>query len=146
MSKSLRSSYCLYVVELAPAVWKTQQKIRKANPQYKPETGKGCLYVGMTSSTPAERFRAHKRGGLSSASVVKDYGCYLRPKLYERYARMSQGDAEEMEPYLAERLRRKGFAVWPIKPGGAFTMDGGPTHERPASQRRRHVPKLRPVR
>ena len=143
---SPRRSYCLYVVELAPAVWKTQQRIRKANPQYKPETGNGCLYVGMTSSTPAERFKAHKRGGLSSASVVKDYGCYLRPKLYERYARMSQADTEEMEPYLAERLRRKGCAVWPIKPGGAFTMNSQTGARTPSRRSTLSRSKVRPVR
>lgn len=130
-----KHTYCLYVVELVPAVWKTQKRMREANPRYNPDAGKGCLYVGMTSATPAERFKTHKKGVLSSALVVKDYGCSLRPDLYKTYARMSREDAEEMEPYLAERLRKKGFAVWPVKPGGAFTMDA--PAERPPRRRRR---------
>jgi hypothetical protein len=124
MSPKAKHTYCLYVVELVPAVWRTQKRMREANPRYNPDTGKGYLYVGMTSATPAERLRTHKKGVLSSAAVVRDYGCALVPSLYETYARMTKEDAEEMEPYLAERLRKKGYAVWPIKPGGAFTMEG----------------------
>jgi len=99
--------------------------MRKANPRYNPLTGNGFLYVGMTSHTPEERFAIHKEGGMLSAPVVRRYGRELRPRLYQAYVRMSQSDAEEMERYLADRLRKKGYAVWPVKPGGAFTMNGG---------------------
>jgi hypothetical protein len=68
----------------------------------------------------------HKEGGQLSAPVVRKFGRELRPKLYSAYERMSLADAEEMESYLAERLRKKGYAVWPVKPGGAFTMNGAP--------------------
>lgn len=98
--------------------------MRKSNPRYNPLTGPGFLYVGMTMYTPEERFETHKAGGKLSSTVVKKYGRRLRPTLYRAYKRMSFADAEEMEVYVAERLRKKGYAVWPVKPGGAFSMNG----------------------
>jgi hypothetical protein len=116
-------SYCLYVVDLDPRVWRERKKMRDANPRFNPLTGKGFLYVGMTSSTPEKRFKIHMAGGIHAAPVVTRYGRYLRPKLYNMYERMEKlSDAEEMEVYLAGKLRRQGFAVWPVKEGGAFTM------------------------
>ena len=47
-----------------------------------------CLYVGMTSKSPKERFEQHKSGYRSkkghkiSSSIVEKYGLYLRPSLY----------------------------------------------------------------
>lgn len=128
--------YCVYVIELVPAVWKTQKRMRDANPRYVPESGKGYLYVGMTSGTPAERLRKHKAGKQTAAAVVRDYGCTLVPKLYEQYKRMSKEDAEEMEPYIAARLRKLGYAVWPIKPGGAFTMEAAEPPRRRGRRKR----------
>ena len=122
--RSRRKTHVIYVVELDARVWRERATIRKANPKYNPLTGAGFLYVGMTSHTPEERFAIHKAGGMLSAPVVRRFGVGLRPRLYQAYAKMSQEDAEEMEPYLADRLRRKGYAVWPVKPGGAFTMNG----------------------
>jgi len=61
---------------------------------------------------------------MTSAPVVRIFGRYLRKRLYSGYKRMSRKDAEEMEPYVAERLRKKGYAVWPVKEGGLFTMNG----------------------
>lgn len=119
-----RGTHCLYVVNLDPRVWKERATIRNANPRYLPLTGKGFVYVGMTSRTPEERLAVHKKGGQLSAPVVRRFGRSLEPRLYASYKRMSQRDAEEMERYLAGRLRRKGYAVWPVKPGGAFTMNG----------------------
>lgn len=119
-----RGTHCLYVVDLDPRVWKERATIRNANPRYLPLSGKGFVYVGMTSRTPERRLDIHKKGGMLSAPVVKRFGRHLRPRLYQAYERMSRKDAEEMERYLADRLRRKGYAVWPVKPGGAFTMNG----------------------
>lgn len=127
-----KRTYCVYVVDLDPRVWQERATMRKANPRYSPLAGAGFLYVGMTSHTPEERFAVHKAGGELSAPVVRRFGRYLRPRLYQAYKRMSQADAEEMERYLAERLRRKGYAVWPVKPGGAFTMNNSPANRRPA--------------
>ena len=120
-----KKTYCVYVVDLDPAVWRDRPKMRKSNPRYNLFSGPGFLYVGMTMYTPEERFETHKTGGKLSSPVVRKYGIRLRPTLYRAYKRMSMTDAEEMEVYVAERLRRKGYAVWPVKPGGAFSMNGG---------------------
>jgi hypothetical protein len=119
-----KKTHRLYVVDLDPKVWRDRATMRRANPKYSPLTGKGCVYVGISAHTPEERFEIHKAGGLHSAPVVRRFGRYLRPRLYQAYQRMTQADAEEMEPYLADRLRKKGYAVWPVTPGGAFTMNG----------------------
>jgi hypothetical protein len=76
----------------------------------------------MTIHTPEERLAIHLEGGRNSASVVARFGRCLRPQLYKAYERMSKADAEEMERYLAGRLRKLGYAVWPVKEGGAFTI------------------------
>ena len=117
-------TYCIHVVDLDPAVWRERPRMRKSNPRYSPLTGPGFLYVGMTMYTPEERFETHKAGRKLSSPVVRKYGRRLRPTLYRAYKRMSLADAEEMEVYVAERLRKKGYAVWPVKPGGAFSMNG----------------------
>jgi predicted GIY-YIG superfamily endonuclease len=122
--KKPRGTHAIYVVDLDPNVWQKRATMRKANPRYMPLTGKGYLYVGATSKTPEARFEVHKEGGLYSAPVVRIFGRYLRKRLYSGYKRMSRKDAEEMEPYVAERLRKKGYAVWPVKEGGLFTMNG----------------------
>jgi hypothetical protein len=119
-----KKTWCVYVVDLDKAVWRDRPKMRKSNPRYNRLTGPGFLYVGMTMHTPKERFDTHKAGGKLSSPVVKKYGLRLRPTLYRAYKRMSLADAEEMEVYVAERLRKKGYAVWPVKPGGAFSMNG----------------------
>ncbi|MEO8456317.1 MAG: hypothetical protein ABI559_00765 [Chloroflexota bacterium] len=139
-AKIRRGTHRIYVVDLDPNVWHKRATMRKANPRYMPITGKGYLYVGATSKTAEERFAIHKAGGLHSAPVVRIFGRYLRPRLYAGYKRMSRKDAEVMEPYVAERLRKKGYAVWPVKEGGLFTMQKGapprPTTGRSRQRRR----------
>jgi hypothetical protein len=125
----VKRTYCVYVIELDSKVWRLRAKMRQANPKYKPLLGKGCLYVGMTVYTPEKRFLTHMDGGRNAAKVVHRFGKHLRPRLYQQYKRMSQRDAEEMERYLAERLRKRGYAVWPVREGGAFTMDSGLSNE-----------------
>ena len=79
-----------------------------------------CLYVGMTSKTPAERFSQHKTGYINnkghklSAYIVEKYGTYLRPSLYEliNLKSMTRQEALKMEKKLSLDLRRKGYAVW----------------------------------
>src|SRR6476646_3584549 len=57
--KSLaRSVYRVYVVELSKRVFTEDWKFRAANPQFNGVLE--CLYVGMTSKTPAERFKQQK--------------------------------------------------------------------------------------
>lgn len=113
-----RLTYRVYVVELSKKVFTENAKFRAANPQFNGVLE--CLYVGMTSKTPAERFHQHKTGYVNekghklSASIVQKYGGYLRPSLYEHVnlQPMSRQQALRMEQKLALDLRRKGYAVW----------------------------------
>ena len=55
----------------------------------------------------------NKKGQNLSASIVKKYGCYLRPSLYEQIPPFSaRKEALQMEKELALELRRKRYAVW----------------------------------
>lgn len=113
-----RVTYSVYVVELSKRVFTENAKFRAANPQFNGVLE--CLYVGMTSKTPAERLRQHKTGYINkkghklSASIVLQYGRYLRPSLYEHINAkpMTQEQALLMEEKLALDLRRQGYAVW----------------------------------
>lgn len=108
--------YTVYVIELSRKVYTEDRKFREANPQFNGVLE--CLYVGMTSKTPQERFKQHKTGALSkkghdlSAAIVKKYGRYLRPSLYQDIGPLSRKEALEVEKGLALELRRKGYAVW----------------------------------
>ncbi|WP_273567260.1 ribose-5-phosphate isomerase [Maribacter halichondriae] len=112
-----KTQYQIYVVELHKKVFTENRKFREANPQFNGVLE--CLYVGMTSKTPKERFEQHKKGALSkkghnlSSSIVKKYGGYLRPSLYNHIPPMSsRAEALKMEEKLALELRRKRYAVW----------------------------------
>jgi predicted GIY-YIG superfamily endonuclease len=113
-----RFVYQVYVVELSKKVFSENWKFRSANPQFNGVLE--CLYVGMTSKTPAERLKQHKTGSLStkghnlSSSIVRKYGTYLRPSLYDHINAkpMTRAQALAMESRLALELRRKGYAVW----------------------------------
>lgn len=110
--------YQVYVVELSKRVFTENTKFRAANPQYNGVLQ--CLYVGMTSKTPKERFMQHKTGYVNkkgnklSANIVQKWGTYLRPSLYDHINQktMSRKEALIMEEKLALELRRKGYAVW----------------------------------
>ena len=111
------AQYRVYVVELSKRVFTEDRRFREANPQFNGVLE--CLYVGMTSKTPKERYLQHKRGTLSkkgyklSAAIVQKYGSYLRPSLYEHIHPLStRAAALKMEEQLALELRRKGYAVW----------------------------------
>lgn len=112
------ATYRVYVIELSKRVFTENARFRAANPQFNGVLE--CLYVGMTSKTPAERFLQHKNGLLSkkghnlSAAIVRKYGSYLRPSLYDEInARpMTREEALRMEAKLAGDLRKKGYAVW----------------------------------
>lgn len=113
-----RLTYRVYVVELSKRVFTENWRFRAANPQFNGVLE--CLYVGMTSKTPAERFKQHKTGYVNknghklSAYVVQKYGAYLRPSLYEHInsTPMTREQALKMEEKLALDLRRQGYAVW----------------------------------
>ncbi|MEO6723189.1 MAG: ribose-5-phosphate isomerase [Ferruginibacter sp.] len=111
-------TYRVYVVELSKKVFTEDWKFRAANPQFNGTLE--CLYVGMTSKTPAERLQQHKTGYINkkghklSANVVEKYGIYLRPSLYENLnvKAMNREEALALEKKLAWDLRRQGYAVW----------------------------------
>ena len=111
-----KKNYSVYVIELSRKVYSENRKFRKANPQYNGVLQ--CLYVGMTSRSPAERFRQHKTGYKSkkghkiSSTLVEKYGLYLRPSLYRDLNPMTKEEAAEQEDTLGKALRRKRYAVW----------------------------------
>lgn len=111
-----KTTYSVYVIELNKKVWTDSWKFRNANPQYRGDLE--CLYVGMTSLSPQERYKKHKTGAKSkkghkiSSYFPEKYGTFLRPSLYRKYNPLSRTDAAKMEKRLAEDLKRKGYAVW----------------------------------
>lgn len=112
------SGYKVYVVELSKKVFSENRRFREANPQFNGVLE--CLYVGMTSKTPKERFEQHKtgyrnrKGHKLSSYFVQKYGSYLRPSLYNHINMkpMNREQALKMEEKLAWELRRQGYAVW----------------------------------
>jgi hypothetical protein len=116
MNKGAVKRHSVYVVELSKKVWSENRKFREANPQYNGVLE--CLYVGMTSHSPQERYRKHKTGHRTkkghkvSSYFVEKYGTFLRPSLYNKYNPLTREEAPKMERALALDLRRKGYAVW----------------------------------
>lgn len=109
--------YRIYVVELSKRVFTENTKFRKANPQFNGVLE--CLYVGMTSKTPKERFIQHKSGYRNkkgykiSSNIVEKYGTYLRPSLYNHIGPITtRHEALKMEESLTLELRRQRYAVW----------------------------------
>ena len=112
-----KAQYRVYVIELSKRVFTENAKFRAANPQFNGVLQ--CLYVGMTSKTPIERFKQHKTGFRNkkgyklSSNIVQKYGMYLRPSLYNHLEPFpTRSEALEMEEKLALELRRKRYAVW----------------------------------
>ena len=60
--------YQVYVVELSRRVFTENIKFRTANPQFNGVLQ--CLYVGMTSKTPIERFKQHKTGYVNAKKAT----------------------------------------------------------------------------
>lgn len=112
-----KTQYRIYVIELRKKVFTENTRFRMANPQFNGVLE--CLYVGMTSKTPKERFEQHKTGYMNkkghklSSKIVQKYGSYLRPSLYNHIDPIgSRAEALKMEEIVALELRRKGYAVW----------------------------------
>lgn len=112
-----KTQYRIYVVELSKKVFTENRKFREANPQFNGVLQ--CLYVGMTSKTPKERFTQHKtgyrnkKGNKLSSNIVEKYGTYLRPSLYNHIDPITTRlEALQMEEALALSLRRQRYAVW----------------------------------
>lgn len=102
-------SYFVYVIELDAAV-RQSGRFRRANPGL--SAGADCFYVGSSVREPVLRFAQHKED-YKSNRFAREFGLRLRPDLFEQYNPIpSRRDAEELEEYLAGRLRSKGFGVW----------------------------------
>jgi len=112
-----KTVYRVYVIELSKKVFSQNRKFRDANPQFNGVLQ--CLYVGMTSKTPKERFEQHKSGYVNkkghklSATIVEKYGLYLRGSLFQHIDPVTnRTEALKLEEQLALELRRQGYAVW----------------------------------
>jgi|TARA_R110002110_G_scaffold35008_20_gene118573 hypothetical protein len=74
-----KGQYHIYVIELSKKTFKESSKFRAANPQFNGVLQ--CLYVGMTSKSPKERFLQHKsgyrnkKGHKISSNIVEITGC-----------------------------------------------------------------------
>jgi predicted GIY-YIG superfamily endonuclease len=102
-------AYRVYVIELRPEVM-GRKKVADENADRRED--KPCVYVGQTARTPEERFAQHLAGKRSSR-IVREYGVKLKPRLYRNVGPFAtRAEAEAAETRLAERLRRRGFAVW----------------------------------
>jgi predicted GIY-YIG superfamily endonuclease len=73
--------------------------------------GRAAYYVGLTGLSPEQRFQNHKNG-LKCARVVRKFGVRLVPKLYAHLNPMPYAKAKEMEGFLADSLRKRGFVVY----------------------------------
>lgn len=109
--------YRIYVIELSKRVYTEHTKFRNANPQFNGVLE--CLYIGMTSKSPKERFEQHKsgyrtkKGHKISSNIVEKYGLYLRPSLYNHIDPfLSRKEAIIAEEQIALELRREKYAVW----------------------------------
>ena len=112
-----KTLYTIYVIELSKRVYTENAKFRNANPQFNGVLE--CLYVGMTSKTPKERFLQHKTGHRNkkghkiSANIVEKYGTYLRPSLFNHIDPFfTRAEALKAEEQITLELRREGYAVW----------------------------------
>ena len=101
--------YYLYVIELDKQVGKLV-KFRKENPKFL--LGNRCFYVGQSAKKPPLRFRQHKEG-YKSNTYAKRFGTKLVPEFYEKYNPIpTRKDAEELEEYVAQKLRKERYGVW----------------------------------
>src|SRR5215510_14007817 len=73
--------------------------------------GRAAYYVGMTGLSPEQRFQNHK-SGRKAARIVKRCGVRLVPRLYQHLNPMRYARAKEMEVFLADSLRKRGFIVY----------------------------------
>ena len=102
-------AYYLYVIELDKSVAKLK-KFRKQSPKF--NFGNRCFYVGQSARAPMLRFKQHKEG-YKSNRYAKKFGIRLVPEFYEKYNPIpTRKDAEALEEYLANKLRKEGYGVW----------------------------------
>jgi len=102
--------YSVYVVKLRKGILRNRS-FKRANPKY--VKGKPCVYVGSTSKSPEDRFRAHLNDPKQWSRKVKKYGKVLFEWAYRdlpTYA--TRDEAERAEAEYAEELRSRGWGVW----------------------------------
>ena len=101
--------FYVYVIRLRNAVL-DERRFARENPNhvaYKP-----CVYVGSSALVPEHRYQQHLTGKAGSR-WVKEYHIGIHKRLTERQPTFSSRvEAQTHEKALAERLRRKGYAVW----------------------------------
>ena len=99
----------MYVIRLDDAVLNSR-KFRRCNPDVNIRLP--CFYVGQSCHPPEIRFWQHKKG-YKSNHFVKEFGLGLCPRYYDRYNPIStRKEAERIEVFLTENLRKKGHGVW----------------------------------
>ena len=102
-------AYNVYVIKLDKEVLKSK-KFRERNPHLNPR--RSCFYVGQTTHDPVTRFKQHKQG-YKANSYVKRYGIRLVWRKFQRYNPIeTRKDAEQVERWLTNKLRKKGHGVW----------------------------------
>jgi predicted GIY-YIG superfamily endonuclease len=102
-------AYNVYVIKLDKEVLKLK-KFRERNPHLNPR--RPCFYVGQTTHDPVTRFKQHKQG-YKANSYVKRYGIRLVRRKFQRYNPIeTRKDAEHVERWLTNKLRKKGHGVW----------------------------------
>jgi predicted GIY-YIG superfamily endonuclease len=101
--------YYVYIIRLDDAVLKSR-KFRHHNPDINVDLP--CFYIGQSCHPPEARFWQHK-SGYKGNRFVKEFGLGLCPGLYKKYNPIdTRKEAERIETWLAESLRRKGHGVW----------------------------------
>ena len=102
-------AYNVYVIELDKEVM-TSKKFRERNPHMNPKLV--CYYIGQTIHDSNTRFKQHKTG-YKANRFVKKYGRRLVPRKFKKYNPIEKREeAEQIERWLTERLRKKGHGVW----------------------------------
>ena len=68
--------------------------------------------MGQSAKKPEIRFEQHKEG-YKSNTYARRFGTKLVPEFYEKYNPIpTRKDAEELEEYVALKLRKERFGVW----------------------------------
>tara|TARA_B100001093_G_scaffold23025_1_gene20428 strand:- start:108 stop:449 length:342 start_codon:yes stop_codon:yes gene_type:complete len=111
----MKKTHSIYVIELHKLILKNKA-FKNANPNY--DESKPCVYIGMTSKTPEQRFSEHITGGRGKkgqklySTKVRKYGIRLKPRLYRSHNPMTKKEAVDFEIEKARRLRKRGYGVW----------------------------------
>ena len=102
-------TYRVYVIRLRVAVLE-RRRFAAANPGHL--SHKPCVYVGSTALTPEFRYEKHLTAK-SGSRLVKAFHISLHKRLTARQPTFAtREEAVAHEGRLADRLRRRGYAVW----------------------------------